>query len=193
MAVEQHDQVVVEQVRRFVDVGSSYRLFDTDGATIGRVERVGQSALDVLARLLSDLDRHLPVTLEVHGADGATELVVSKPWFRRRVEVARGDGTPVGVIQKQLRVGKSRFVLEGVDGAALGEVHAEDWRSRRFSVVDAGGTQVAAVSKQWRGLVTEAFTDADTYVVDLGGAQGDLRTMALAASVAVDLVLREDG
>lgn len=193
MPVEQHDQVVVEQVRRFIDTGSSYRLFDTDGATIGRVERVGQSGLDVAARLLSDLDRHLPVTLEVHGADGTTELTISKPWFRRRVEVARPDGTAVGSIQKQLRVGRSRFVLEASDGSALGEVHAEDWRARRFSVVDPDGTQVAAVSKQWRGLVTEAFTDADTYVVDLAGANGDLRTMALAASVAVDLVLREDG
>jgi len=84
-------------------------------------------------------------------------------------------------------------VLEASDGSTLGEVHAQDWRARRFSVVDPGGTQVAGVSKQWRGLVTEAFTDADTYVVDLAGARGDLRTMALAASVAVDLVLREDG
>lgn len=188
-----HDQVVVEQVRRLIDIGSGYGLFSTDGTRIGEVEQVGQSGLHVAARLLSDLDKHLPVELAVEDAAGVALLTLSKPWFRRQVEVARADGSSVGTINKQLRLGKSRFVLTDSAGAEVGAVHAQDWRARRFSIVDATGAEVGGVTKKWGGLVTEMFTDADTYVVDLGSTSGALRTLALAAALSVDVILREEG
>ena len=44
----------------------------------------------------------------------------------------------------------------------------------------------------WRGLATELFTDADTYVVNLTPAAVEpLRSLALAASLAIDVVMKQ--
>jgi hypothetical protein len=94
-------------------------------------------------------------------------LVLHKPWFRMRVTVSRPDGAPVGSIRKRIRVGKARFVLEDPSGADIGDVWAQNWRARDFAVTDVNRQPVAQVTKKWRGLIREAFTDADTYVVEV--------------------------
>ena len=186
-----HQQVVVEQKRKLFELRNQYRLFGTDGQQIGAVEQATQGWVTFLLRLFSDLDVVLPVELHVTDEQGQTGLVLHKPWFRWAVQVRRGDGSEVGTITKQLRLGKARFAFTSPEGAALGELRAENWRAKDFAVLDASGQEVARVTKKWRGLLTEGFTDADTYVVDLGAASEPLRTLALAASLAVDLIMKQ--
>lgn len=62
-------------------------------------------------------------------------------------------------------------------------------RSSRTS--DGARLDAVGVTKQWRGLVTEAFTDADTYVVDLVVATEPMRSLALAAALSIDIVMKE--
>ncbi len=57
--------------------------------------------------------------------------------------------------------------------------------------MDVGVGQIANVTKQWRGLVTEACTDTDSYVVDLGSPQEPLRSLALGAALSVDVIMEE--
>ena len=187
----EQQQIVVEQVRKFFEMRNQYGLFSTDGRRMGAIEQVEQSPLQFLVRLFSDLDVMLPTTLAVRGASDDTVLQLHKPWFKWRVEVSRADGTTLGSVSKQLRLGKARFSLTGPDGRELGEVRAENWRAKDFSIVDAAGQEVARVTKRWRGLVTEAFTDADTYVVDLSSTTEPLRSLALAAALSVDVIMKQ--
>lgn len=183
--------IVVEQVRKFFEMRNQYGLYDTDGQRIGAIEQVEQSPLQFLVRLFSSLDVMLPTTLAVEDADDQPVLLLHKPWFRWKVEVSRPDGTPLGTVAKQLRLGKARFSIADPDGRELGEVRAENWRAKDFTIVDPSGEEVARVSKRWRGLVTEAFTDADTYVVDLGAAVEPLRSLALAAALSIDVIMKQ--
>lgn len=188
----QRSTFVVEQRRKLFEMRNQYRLFDETGATIGTVEQVQQSALTFLARFVTDLDVALPVTLEVADETGGAALVLHKPWFSMTLSVALPDGTPLGKIIKRLRMGKARFTLVDANGAEVGEVRAENWRAKDFAVFDGSGNEVARVAKQWRGLATELFTDADTYVVQLTPAAVEpLRSLALAASLAIDVVMKQ--
>lgn len=186
-----HQAIVVEQVRKFFEMRQQYGLFSTEGQRIGAIEQIEQSPLQFLVRFLSDLDVMLPTTLAIEEADGSHVLRLHKPWFRWTVQVSRPDGTALGSISKQLRLGKARFALTGPDGRELGEVRAQNWRARDFEILDANGQRVANVNKKWRGMLTEAFTDADTYVVDLGGAQEPLRSLALAAALSIDVIMKQ--
>lgn len=186
-----HEAIVVEQVRKFFELRNRYGLFATDGRRIGSIEQVEQSPLHVLVRFVSDLDVALPTTLAISDEQDHPVLRVHKPWFRWRIEVQRADGTPVGTVTKQLRLGKARFQLGDPDGAEVGEVRARNWRAKDFEIVDTGGGQIANVTKRWRGLLTEVFTDADTYVVDLGGSPEPLRSLALAAALSIDVLMKE--
>lgn len=184
--------LVVEQRRKLFELNDQYRIFDTGGTQIGVVEQVGQSFLTLLARIGTDLDVALPVTLQVLDAAGSPGPVDTQTLFSMRLSVSRPDGATVGSIHKRIRMGKARFSLLDATGNQIGEVRAENWRAKDFAVYDGSSNEVARVTKKWRGLATELFTDADTYVVDLTPAAIDpLRTLALAASLAIDVVLKQ--
>ena len=159
---------------------------------IGHVEQTGQSPLAVLARVFSDLDMTLPSTLDVHDQTGDRVLQLHKPWFRTEVTVRRSDGSEVGRIRKQIRLGKARFSLTDASGEDAGEVRARSWLARDFEVLGPGGRTMANVTKKWRGLFTEGFTDADSYAVEFH-PDTDLtaRSLAFASALAVDLVMKQ--
>ncbi|MFP3913449.1 MAG: LURP-one-related/scramblase family protein [Actinomycetota bacterium] len=186
------ETLVVEQRRKLFEMRNQYRVFDEDGAQIGAVEQEAQSAFTFLARLGTDMDVALPVTLRVEEGEGLPVLVLHKPWFRMTMSVSRPDGTRLGHVAKRIRLGKARFTLSDASGSEIGEVRAENWRAKDFAVVDTSGNEVARATKKWRGLATEMFTDADTYVVELSPQVSDpLRSLALSAALAIDVVLKQ--
>lgn len=184
--------LVVEQRRKLFEMRNQYRIFDESGNVAGRVEQVDQSPLAVLTRFGTDLDVALPMSLEVTDGGDARVLRLEKPWFTRRFTVLRPDGTLVGSISKQLRVGKARFIMSDSIGTEIGEVRAVNWRARDFVVSDLAGEEVARTSKKWRGLATEMFTDADTYVVNIQPHVSEpMRSLAMAATLVIDVILKQ--
>ncbi len=182
--------LIVKQKLKLVELRNRYGVFDRQGRQIGAVEQVTQSPLAFLARLFTSWDVALPMLLEIRGPAGP-ELLVAKPWFTWRCQVSRADGVPLGQIVKQIRLGKARFALLDPRGAPLGEVRAENWRAKDFSVRDGGGQQVARVTKKWAGL-RELFTDADTYVVEVSPAAVDpLRSLAVASCLVIDTIMKQ--
>ena len=186
----QASTLVVEQRKPF-ELRNQYRP-DSAGTQIGAVEQDQQSILTLLARIGADLDVALPVTLDVLDAGGTPVLTIHKPWFSMRLSISRSDGSAVGSIRKQIRMGKARFEVHDSAGTRIGEVRAENWRAKDFAIFDSSSNEVARVTKKWRGLATELFTDADTYVVNLTPAAVEpLRSLALAASLAIDVVMKQ--
>ena len=184
--------VGVHQRRKVFEMRNQYTLSDENGEPIGAVEQVDQSAFTFLARLFSDLDVVLPVTLSVTETGGGEALRLRKPWFRYAVTVSAADGTVLGRVTKRARLGKAVFAVTGPDGEALGELRAENWRARNFRFDDVSGAEAARVTKQWRGLATEMFTDADSYAVTFAPTTEEpVRRMALAAAFAVDLTMKQ--
>lgn len=182
----------VHQRRKFFELRNQYTLTDESGAEAGTVEQTKQSALTFLARLVSSLDVMLPVTLEVSDAAGTAALTLAKPWFTMRVAVKDPDGRAVGVIGRKLRMGKPVYNLTDAAGAPVGEIKAKDWRSRNFEVLDTSGAAIGHVTKQWRGLLTEVVTDADSYAVTFeSSATPDQRKLTFAGALAVDLVQKQ--
>jgi uncharacterized protein YxjI len=182
--------LIVRQKLKLVELRNRYGVFDRQGRQIGAVEQVTQSPLAFLARLFTSWDVALPMILEIRGPAGP-ELLVTKPWFTWRCQVSRADGVPLGQIVKQIRLGKARFALLDPRGAPLGEVRAENWRAKDFSVRDGGGQQVARVTKKWAGM-RELFTDADTYVVEVSPAAVDpLRSLAVASCLVIDTIMKQ--
>jgi uncharacterized protein YxjI len=182
----------VHQRRKVFELRNQYTLTDEAGGLIGAVEQVEQSPWTFLARIFSDLDVSLPVTLAVTSADGSLAMRLHKPWFRFRVTVSDRDGRVLGHVRKRVRFGKAVFAVTGPDEEPVGELRAENWRAKDFRLDDASGAEVARVTKQWRGLFTEVATDADSYAVTFPPTtHDDARRLALAAAFAVDLSMKQ--
>ena len=183
--------LVINQKLKLIELRNEFRIFDQHGNQIGAAVQARQSPLAFLARVFSDLDVALPMTLEVRDGAGGIALTLHKPWFRMVCSVTRGDGMELGTIRKRIRLGKARFSLLDPSGRDIGEVRAHNWRAKDFSVLDSSGQELARVNKKWAGL-RELFTDADNYVIQLNPAAPDpMRGMAVASVLAIDTVMKQ--
>ncbi len=183
--------VGVHQKRKFVELRNQYTLSDDSGKEIGKVEQKKQSPIAFILRLVTSLDVALPVTLNLTDSSGQEVLTLHKPWFRWGIAVSAG-GSNLGKVQKQLRVGKAVYEVTGPDGQEFAHLRAENWRAKDFKLEDPSGGEVARITKQWRGLVTEMFTDADSYAVTFSpDSPAESKALALASALAVDLIQKQ--
>jgi uncharacterized protein YxjI len=194
-AVSLYDQpvLVVNQKTKLVELTNEYAVFDAGERQIGAVVEVGQSAVKKAVRFFSELDQFFTHRLEVRDGTG-TPLVLTRPakLVKSRMQVARGDGTPVGEIVQANVFGKIRFDLVA-DGQVLGAIQAENWRAWDFAIVDAAGTEVARITKRWEGLARTLFTTGDKYVVHVHFRLPEpLASMVIAAALTVDTALKQD-
>lgn len=185
--------LVVDQKTKVFEMKNQYRIFNEQNELLGSIEQVGQGVFTFLARLGTDYDVLLPVGLEIRDANGQALLYLHKPFFRMTVNVSHPNGGPsIGSIKKKVRLGKARFELSDTTGRVIGEVNAQNWRARDFKITSVSGQEVAEVSKQWKGIMREVFTDADKYIVRIQPhAQDPIRSLALAASLAIDVIMKQ--
>jgi uncharacterized protein YxjI len=195
MALLDHDLLVVRQRAKLIELTNQYDLLDPDGTVLGAVEEIGQTAVRKAVRLLGRIDQFLTHRLEIREADGTVTLALSRPAkiMKSKIAVADGAGAAVGSIVQRNVIGKIRFGLVGAGGEELGEIRGENWRQWNFAVVDTADREVGRITKEWRGLLTEGFTTADSWVVTTDPAvSGPLRQLILASGAAVDTALKQD-
>jgi uncharacterized protein YxjI len=186
--------LVVNQKTKLIELTNEYAVFDQHGNQIGSVVEVGQSGLKKAVRLLSSWDQYLTHRLEVRDASGQVMLQLTRPAkvFKSRVQVAFGNGAPIGEIVQENVFGKIRFGLM-VGGQSIGSINAENWRAWNFSIQDGSGREVARITKTWEGFARTLFTTADNYVVQIHQRlQDPLRAMVVASAVTVDTALKQD-
>ena len=62
-----------------------------------------------------------------------------------------------------------------------------------ITVHNQAGEEVGKITKEWGGVLREAFTDADTFGVHYGPAMNpQLRSLVLAATFLIDFLYFED-
>ena len=182
----------VSQQRKVFEMRNQYTLTGDAGEAIGAIEQVGQSAFTFLARLISDLDVALPVTLAVTGNDGGLAMQLAQALVQVPGDRQGRQRSVLGHVRKRVRLGKAVFTVTGPSGEPIGKLLSENWRSRDFRFEATSGQEVARVTKKWRGLLTEVFTDADSYAVTFPMSTDDsVRQLALAAALAVDLTMKQ--
>jgi uncharacterized protein YxjI len=185
--------LVVSQKTKLIELTNEYAVYDGQGRLIGAVVEVGQSSVKKALRFVSSLDQFLTHRLEVRDAGGVV-LVLTRPAkvIKSRVQVTRADGTPVGDIIQANVFGKIRFDLVA-DGRLVGAIQAENWRAWNFAITDAGGTEIARITKTWEGLAKTLFTTADNYVVHVHARLPDpLASLVVASALTVDTALKQD-
>ncbi|MDG2111952.1 MAG: phospholipid scramblase-related protein, partial [Actinomycetota bacterium] len=174
---------------------NEYKISDTDGQQVGAVRQIGQSKAKKVLRFVSSFDQFMTHQLEVVDAAGAVVLSLTRPakLLKSKVEVSDGTGAAIGRIVQLNAIGKIRFGLEGPAGEQVGTLNGENWRAWNFNIQDAGGNEVARITKKWEGFAKTLFTTADNYVVQVNDGLGQpLKSLCYAAALAVDTALKQD-
>lgn len=186
--------LVVNQKAKLIELSNQYAVFDGQGRQIGSVNQVGQSTAKKVLRALTNIDQFLTHRLDVTDMAGTVQLRLTRPAkvFKSTVVVSDGADREIGRIVQENMIGKIHFRLES-GGQVFGAIRAENWRAWNFRIEDAGGTEVARITKTWEGVAKTLFTTADNYVVQIHQQLTEpLRSLVVAAALSVDTALKQD-
>lgn len=186
--------LVVNQKAKLMELTAEYGIYDQDGNQLGSVRQVGQSAAKKVLRAVTNLDSMMTHTLDIVDMRGNLQLRITKPRaiIKSQVIVEKPDGTVLGSLAFKIRIGKAQIKILSND-QQIGMVFAENFRAWNFSIKDNTQTQIAAITKTWEGFTKAVFTTADNYVVQIHQPLTDpMHSLVLAASLAVDLILKQN-
>ncbi len=186
--------LVVNQKAKLIELAAQYGIFDSKGNQIGSVNQTGQSALKKAARLLLDVDQYMTHHYEVLDRSGQLVMRLTRPRkiFKSKILVTDANGSEIGGISQENMIGKINFGLHA-GGNRLGAIKAENWRAWNFRIEDAGGEEIARITKTWEGIAKTLFTTADNYVVQIHRPiEQPLLSIVIAAAVSIDTALKQD-
>ena len=172
------------------EMRESYRITDETGKELlGEAEERSSAGLS-LAKAFFDKS-WLPVSVEVKDAAGTRVIELDAAGWRpyAKMTVKDASGAVIGVLHEAGCSFKPRLDVAGGDGVPLGSVHG-DLLGRTFGFKDASGADIARIEHIWGGITRELLTTADDYRVEI---TGDLAKapLVLAAALAIDLIWHE--
>lgn len=191
------DSLVIRQRKELTEVFTAmetknrYEIDLPDGRTIMYAQEQGEGGMDFLRRNFLNTSR--PFHIELSDGRGQDMMHLHRPWrwLFSRLDVLDGTGVRLGSIQQRFAVFSKRFSVLDPSGAEIAELHGPMLRPWTFRVL-VRGQEVGQITKQWSGLLREAFTDADTFGVQYGpGMSPQLRALALAATFLIDFLYFE--
>ena len=191
---ESFQRLTVRQRKRWLEILLSFELkneydvFDQTQQPVLHVREEGSGFLSLLKRVF--LGPFRPFVASVTGPSR------SEPWMQltrpfrfifHRLEVRAADGTLVGAIQKKWSWIRRIYDVENGRGEVVAELFGPLLRPWTFEIRLRGQTR-GAIRKRWSGWGKELFTDADTFGVELANLDRDLKMLAFAATVLIDVV-----
>ena len=183
--------LVVNQKAKLFGVNSEYSVYDQQGRQIAAVREVNQRLIKKAMGAGGENGTH---KFQIVAPDGRILIALHRPakMLKSKMIVMGADGTQGEIVQKTLGfIGNVRFDLEA-GGRTLGSINAEDWQAWDFNIQDKDGNEIARITKTWAGWAKERFTRADNYVVQIHRPLDEpLRTLAIAAALAVDTALKQ--
>jgi uncharacterized protein YxjI len=180
--------LVVKHRPKVVELRVGYDVYDPQGTLVASVVQTGRDNLE--KTLHPKREDNAQTSLAMSDPSGSVLLLVTHVQaLKSSLVVAGPDGAEIGRIRLENLVGKSRFALE-VAGSKVGALTAETWRKRSFVLVDGGAAEIARVDMT-RGTSGD-FSHENDYAVHIAQPLDDpLRSLAVAAVIAVDMILWE--
>jgi uncharacterized protein YxjI len=191
------DSLVIRQQKEMLEIVTDfetknrYEIDLPDGRTIMHAMELGQGGWEWLRRNFLNTKR--PFHIELSDERGQDVMHLHRPWrwLFSRVEVLDGNRAPIGAIQQRFSILSRRFSVLDPSGTEIAILHGPLLRPWTFRVM-VRGQEVGKITKEWSGLLREAFTDADTFGVQFGpGMDPRLRSLALAATFLIDFLYFE--
>jgi uncharacterized protein YxjI len=171
-----------------LEMRNQYDVFDETQRAVLHVGEEGSGVLCFLKRVFLGPARPFTAAVtEPGGTDVWLRLRRPFRFFFHRLEVERADGTRAGAIQKRWSWVRRIYDVEDARGQVVAELFGPLLKPWTFELRVRGQAR-GAIRKRWSGLAKEMFTDADNFGVELANLEPELKVLAFAATVLVDVV-----
>ena len=180
--------LVVKHRPKLLERRIGYDVYGLQDNHLGSVVQVGRDNLE--KTLHPQRSDNAQTAFEM--SDAADRVVLQLTHIqalRSSLVVNNAAGSEVGRIRLEKILGKSRFDFEAA-GARVGAMNAASWRKRGFLILDGAGDEIARIDMT-RGSSGD-HAHHNEYAVHIHRhLQDPLRSLTLAAVIAVDMILWE--
>jgi uncharacterized protein YxjI len=193
-------QLYVRQKKEWAEIlvdwegANQYEVLDQTQRTVALIAERSEGFLDTIKRVI--LRSHRPLSVEVFDGEGERVAHLSRSffWFFSDLFVDSPEGRRLGSVHRRFGIIRKKYDLLDARGGAFARISAPLWRIWTFPIISAEGETVGQISKKWSGLMREAFSDADTFLIDYGQGEfnDEQRLVILAAAISVDFDFFED-
>ncbi|MDR2314630.1 MAG: hypothetical protein LBE02_08875 [Spirochaetaceae bacterium] len=186
-----HDDYFIDEKVQFLKFTNTYKVYDSSGSQIGVIQESMSTALKFLSLILGKAS--MPFTLTIVDTEDHVLATIKRGWtlFMSRISIYDGEGGEIARIKQKFKMFKPTFHILDLNDAALATISG-DWKAWNFTITGEGDAQIGTITKKWSGLLKEAFTTADKYIVSINaGVTGAARIATVAAAITIDMVLKE--
>jgi hypothetical protein len=187
-------RLTVRQRRRWTEIllslelRNQYEVFDQTQRPVLHVREEGSGFLSFLKRVFLGPARPFQASV-MDPAQAEVWLRLTRP-FRfifHRLEVHGADGSCLGAIQKKWSWVRRIYHVEDARGRVVAELFGPVLKPWTFDIRVRGQVR-GVIRKRWSGFGKELFTDADNFGVELANLEPELKVLAFAATVLIDVV-----
>lgn len=131
-------------------------------------------------------------SLEVDICNSMTRAVVrlTRPvyWFNSEMAVATPEGHSLGSVHKKFSFFRKIYELRDEKGQIFANIRSPFWTPWTFKLLDRfSENEVGLISKKWSGMLQEAFTSADRFMVDYGRRDWNSARKAVILATAINI------
>lgn len=173
-------------------IENSYTVLDEEGQKIGSIEEHVPGYRILLSLLINK--SLMPMSLTIHDESGALVATIKRGWsfFLSKMTITDANDQVIGYIKQKFTLIKNNFTILNADEQQVAFIEGS-WTAWDFNITDNNQKSIGSVTKKWNGALKEIFTTADKYVVNVDPSVSDenTRTMIVATSATIDMILKE--
>jgi uncharacterized protein YxjI len=192
MSLFEHNVLLIDEKVNAFKFENEYKVFDKSNNQIGSINQKLTGGQKILRLLLNKA--MLPFTLDIVDTNGITLAKIQRGWtfFMSKISIVDDKGNIVGFIKQKFKLFKPTFEIQSEKNEPIGKITG-DWKAWDFKIFDDKEIQIGTVSKKWGGLLKEAFTTADKYIVNIesNNLSKENRIAIIASAITIDMVLKE--
>jgi uncharacterized protein YxjI len=175
----------------FFKFANAYKVYDELGE-IGLITQKLTAGQKILRLIVNKA--MMPFHLEIIDLSGTTIVGIKRGWtfWMSKITLTDQNGDLLGFIKQKFAILKPTFNIFDETDTQIASISG-DWKGWNFKILDDKGNNIGSISKKWNGILKEAFTTADKYIVDIVPEYAeDKKKMAIVScAVTVDMVLKE--
>lgn len=193
MNLTQHKKIIINQRHEMAELfglefRNKYEVLDETENVLGFAAEQQKGFLGFLFRQTLGHWRQF----EIHFFNTNRQLMMKAVhpfrWFFQHMDVYNDQSRYLGCIDQKFSIISKKFNLYNSQGKLLLEVNSGFFKIWTFEFM-VGEKKAARITKKWSGLLAEAFTDKDKFLVEFinPNMSEEERQLVLAAALFIDL------
>ena len=174
-------------------IENSYAVSDSEGNAIGRIQEHVPAYRFLLSMIINK--SMMPFSLTIENTGGSTLATISRGWtfFLSKMTITNEAGDVIAYIKQKFSLLKPKFTILDADQQVIGYIKG-DWMAWDFHITDSEENELGTISKKWNGILKEAFTTADKYIVNINPSVADenQRIALVSTAATIDMILKEN-